>query len=141
MLSASCRTLRPEPATAAPDTDPFAPLVDFAANLPGVVASRDALGRVVALSLRAGDALGPSDAVFENGSFARRDLARGGVLEVVLPEALWRRAVMTRLARVTWTTHAGCTSRATRLDPPADPMTHRALAELIEGAWAYARGL
>jgi hypothetical protein len=141
MLAASCRQHPPALAPADRTDDAFAPLVAFALTLPGVVARRDARGRVTALSLRADDALGPADAFFDDGSFARREPARGVALEVILPEALWRRAVMTRLARVTWTADAFSTARATRLDPPTDPMARRALQDLIEGAWAHARGL
>ncbi|HYF53774.1 MAG TPA: hypothetical protein VEA41_05905 [Salinarimonas sp.] len=140
MPTATCRPLTGL-AEAAPVADRFAALVAFALALPGAVAMYDRRGRVAAIALRDGDALGPADAFFENGSFLRRDPARGDSLEVILPEALWRRAVMTRLARVTWTTDLHATSRATRLDPPADPMGRRALEDLIEGAWAYARGL
>ncbi len=128
---------------AAPDAgarpDPFAPALAFALSLPGVVASRDRCGAVTGFRLRAGEALGPADAFFEDGSFARRDSR--GALEVILPEALWRRAVMNRLARFTWATHSACTSRATRLDPPASGDEERAVIELVEGAWAHARGL
>ncbi len=138
MLSASCSH---RPAVAVPTAgDAFAALVDFATALPGVVLVRDRRDATQALRLQDGDALGPADAFFSDGSFARHDPARGA-LDVVLPEPLWRRAIQARLARLTRTTDPEGTAPATRLEPPCDAMGRRALAELVEGAWAYARGL
>jgi hypothetical protein len=136
MLSTSRRLLRSCPER----NESVAALVDFAAALPGVISRRDACGRVMALGLRAGEALGPPDALFEDGSFARRDASRGG-LEVILPEVLWRRAVARRLACITTAPRADATSRVTRLDAPEGGLAFRDVEELVEGAWAYARGL
>ena len=136
MLSASRRLLEP---CSEPD-EAVAALVDFAASLPGVVPRRDPCGRVTALGLREGEALGPPDALFDDGSFARRDAPRGE-LEVILPETLWRRAVARRLARITAAPRRDATSRVTRLAAPAGGLAFRDMEELVEGAWAYARGL
>jgi hypothetical protein len=136
MLSASRRLL----GSCTDHDEAVAALVDFAAALPGVVSRRDPCGHVTALGLREGEALGPADALFADGSFARREAPRGE-LEVILPENLWRRAVARRLARSTFAPRPDATSRVTRLAPPTGGLAFRDVEELVEGAWAYARGL
>ncbi|KAA2235612.1 hypothetical protein [Salinarimonas soli] len=138
MLSASRRLLRP--CADRPDLDVLAELVDFAAALPGVIARNDGCGRVTALGLREGDAMGPPDALFADGTFARRHADHDG-LEVILPERLWQHAVSRRLARAAVPSKPDATSRVTHLAAPSDGLGRLELEELVEGAWAYARGL
>jgi len=112
--------------------DGIGPVLDFVAALPGVVAKRRCDGGLGAFAMVADDALGPEDAFLDGTTFAR--LTDEGDLEIALPERARVSAVGAGLAR-----RAG--EAGVVVEPPNGPLSSRALQDLVETSWAYARGL